>query len=917
MFTFTMKLQHKLLLLALVPVIIISTMLTYYLAITRIDDVEFLTREKARAIAEQIAADNVNTVFTRNKQQLINNINNYFSFYEDLAEIHIHSLDNNFNYKKISNNQNIANLLSASSDISLSVISDSLEDYNFDEPDITSNVPLIGKVKILLIDRSSKQKNEIIQTSILILLSMLGLTTLLVFPMSKKLTTPIKNLVVAFDSLAKGNFNTRVKEEARDELLNLQRGFNRMSTALSRQHENLHEQVEQVNEDLNTTLQALEIQNVELDIARKQAIELSRVKSEFLANMSHEIRTPMNGIVGFTSLLKQTQLNQLQQQYLQTIDHSAKSLLLILNDILDFSKLEAGKIEIHNHLFSIEDFTAEAINLFTPLAFEKQLNLIPIIYNDVPESVIGDRLRLLQVISNLLSNAIKFTDQGDIVFRVMLEDLAENNCKLGFSVSDSGIGIDKDKQKVLFQPFRQVNTDLSRGYGGTGLGLSISKSLTEMMGGEIKLESKTGKGSSFTVTVPFSVPQEPEQIDKAGRMPQFAGRDLLLLDNHPLFRASLSNMLTQLGFRVTAEGNTDPSRLDKQKLKANDVIIMSLHANETPSLSKLDSQVIENWSTPCLVLLSASEQQQIDNHSQRLGCTVLKSPTFSKQIAPCLQQLLNTDSLTEKLPENNQAALSGKLHNKRILVVDDNEINQQLLSIILSDSGAIITTADNGLEAINLFGEMEFDLVFMDIHMPELNGIDTTAKLRLSDHDIPIIAITADVAFKESESSALYGFNGVLIKPFDAEALYRVINTVMDLSPVVASSTHEYKKHQNLHEELPIRDLNQALRITGGKKTVADKLLNQLVEQLPDYLAQIRQECNNKDWEQLWQILHKLHGATLVCGIPAFNKVINNMQKHVRNAEYLSLDKELEKLEKEAKRLAEFTARIPQKGKAS
>ena len=314
MFNITGKLQNKLLLLAMLPAAIITTLLTIYIATVRIDDIETLTREKANAIAKQIAADNVMTLFTQNRKQLETKTENYFETHDDLVDINYFSDNTLFSHSKRVPERAFKKQISATADIILRVSADSLEDFEYEETTQVDTSPVIGTVQVWIIDKSAAQKQSIIITSLLILLSTLAITLLFVVPMSKKLTNPIQNLAKAFQSLAQGDYKTTVKEESRDELLSLQRGFNKMSTALSRQHEELNEQVEQVTGDLQTTLQAMEIQNAELDITRKQALEASRLKSEFLANMSHEIRTPMNGIIGFTGLLKNTYLDNSQRQ---------------------------------------------------------------------------------------------------------------------------------------------------------------------------------------------------------------------------------------------------------------------------------------------------------------------------------------------------------------------------------------------------------------------------------------------------------------------------------------------------------------------------------------------------------------------------------------------------------------------------
>ena len=901
------QLQNKLLLLAMLPVLVITSVLTVYMVTTRITDIEVLLQEKATAVAEQIAADNVNTIFTRNKQQLISKTDGYFSSYNNLVEAKIYSSDKIFSHSLAAKRGTAADLVFASSDIRLGVSTYSLDDYDFYDIDANVGSSIIGHVEIWMVDNSQQQKSEIIISSIVIMLTMLAITALAVIPMSRKLIVPINKLANAFRSLAKGYYHTRVAEDSKDELLTLQHGFNQMSEALEHHNEDMNEQVNRMTHDLQTTMEALEIQNVELDIARRQAIESSRIKSEFLANMSHEIRTPMNGIVGFTGLLQKTPLDDLQEQYLQTIDHSAKSLLQILNDILDLSKIEAGKIEINRQGFVLEDCISDVISIFTPLAHDKKLNLIPLVYNDLPRTVIGDRNRIIQLLSNLLSNAIKFTNEGDVILRVMLDACDKDNLVISFSVTDTGIGIPVSKQDLLFKPFTQISSNLNRGFGGTGLGLSISKSLVELMGGEINFESKAGEGSTFTITLPLILGENDFVPDE--RLAQFSNLNLLLLDLHKLSSASLSNVFSRLGFNVERRGSFTINTISSEDLESYSLLVISTTEFDLENLDDAAKLRFRELKIPRLILLSTSDQDILQKYAKEFHCMVLKKPVFIDQIKGHLKTLLSDGK--EATHDNGKERILPEeiLINKNLLVVDDNEINQQLMSALLEDLGAKVTVVNNGYESVELVAENDFDIVFMDIHMPALNGIEAASLIRQKNSKVPIIALTADIAFRESGKVNQYGFNDVLIKPIESIHLYQVISKVLRSDIKLESSALRSDAEQSI-DKLATRDLEQALRITGGQKVVADKLLTKLVQQLPDYLESVVNKYKDKDWPQLWQVLHKLHGATAVCGVPELNHVVINLQKHITNADYLLISDEIDKLRIAAGKLIDYAASL-------
>ncbi|NNJ91777.1 MAG: response regulator, partial [Gammaproteobacteria bacterium] len=654
----------------------------------------------------------------------------------------------------------------------------------------------------------------------------------------------------------------------------------------------------------NTTLQALEIQNIELDIARKLAVESSRIKSEFLANMSHEIRTPMNGIMGFISLMERTALDKEQQGYLSTINHSAKTLLQILNDILDFSKLEAGKIETHNSIFPVEELISHVIDIFTPQAHSKKLNLIPLIFNDVPRNICGDRQRLSQVLSNLISNAIKFTQQGEVVIRVAVEEYSTQSCILAISVSDTGIGISEQNITNLFQPFKQVSSDFSRGFGGTGLGLSISRSLVKIMKGNISVDSVEGKGSTFNITLPVDLPSQTESTMETR---YFDGKLVQLYDSHRLSRLSFLNTFENMGFRVK-EHETLASCENAASSPYSSLCVISLGTDETILLDEKRLPQINNIACPVILLVSNSDQQLLDYYARQFDCTVIKRPVFQYQLAPLFAQLLEVEQHSEQASHSIADVEDRKLVNKSILVVDDNKINQDLLVNILQPSGAAVTLVNNGQEALDAFNNALFDLVFMDIHMPEMNGIDTTQALRKKGYSAPIVALTADTAFLEKDVASNYGFNTVLIKPIETKALNQILDD-FSAGKNIVSPDYPVSDHREVlnTSQLVTRDLQQALRIADGQEEVAEKLFMRLLEELPEYLDSAGQQFSNRNWQKLWNVLHKLHGATSVCGVPALNNAVKNLQQLIEKQDYRSIDAGLKKLNQEASRLLTYT----------
>src|SRR5690554_4080289 len=352
-----------------------------------------------------------------------------------------------------------------------------------------------GSVKARLRRRETYQALLI---SLMLVVGGVLLSLLVSLRLSRAFTVPVFQLNEAVAKLKEGKLDTRVYTRAGPEFEQLESGLNEMASELSQAQAEIQQNIDQATGDLRETLETIEIQNIELDFARKEALEASRIKSEFLANMSHEIRTPLNGIIGFTELLLKSPLPRQQRDHLNTIRKSSEILLTIINDILDFSKIEAGKLILDRVPFQLRDIVEEVMVMLAPAAHAKNLDLVPLVYNDVPDNIMGDPLRVKQVITNLVNNAIKFTQTGEVVLRASLEDEDKeaNRVTLRLSVTDSGVGLSRAQQQSLFNAFSQADASIVCQYGGTGLGLAISKRLVEEMGGEIGLESELGRGST-------------------------------------------------------------------------------------------------------------------------------------------------------------------------------------------------------------------------------------------------------------------------------------------------------------------------------------------------------------------------------------------------------------------------------------
>lgn len=534
----------------------------------------------------------------------------------------------------------------------------------------------------------------------------------------------------------------------------------------------------------SVALRKILVQNNDLQQARLLAEAAARVKGEFLANMSHEIRTPMNAIIGFTSLCQETELDDNQRSYLSRIESASHSLLGIIDDILDFSKIEAGKMKMEQIDFSLEEVVNNIAGMVGIKAAEKGLELVSAIDPAIPLNLVGDPLRLGQALINLTSNAVKFTETGSILIRIDLVERDATDCLVRFSIKDTGIGMSGEELSRLFVAFSQADTSVTRKYGGTGLGLFISKNLVDMMGGRIDVASNPGQGSSFSFTARFRLNEQ--LASSLQNMPaDLANLKVLVVDDNELSRQVLLEQLSGFGVEAVAV-DSGQAALDMLERTASDepfsLVLMDWQMPDMDGIETVERMRndLRLGRLPVIIMVTAFGREEVVRPAAEVGiASFLVKPVCASRLFDTIAQNFGREIRavsTEITPVNVQAQLD-HIRGARVLLVDDNPVNQQVAAELLGGVGLIIDFAANGQEAVAAVFCTDYDLVFMDIQMPVMGGYEATALIRGNDRyaDLPIVAMTAHAMSGVREECLAAGMNDYLSKPVDPAQLHGVL----------------------------------------------------------------------------------------------------------------------------------------------
>lgn len=659
----------------------------------------------------------------------------------------------------------------------------------------------------------------------------------------------------------------------------------------------------------------LEGKTRELGVANEKLVQMTEAKSQFLSTMSHEIRTPMNGVIGMAELLDGTQLTDQQREYVSLIIKSADTLLGIINDILDFSKIEAGRLDLEQVPFNIRDILGDTLQTLALRANEKGLELTFHIPPEVPENLVGDPLRLRQVVVNLVGNAIKFTEEGEVGVDVQLEPGEAGVARLRFEVRDTGIGISRAQQRRIFEAFGQADSSTTRQFGGTGLGLAIASQLADMMGGRMQISSEEGQGSTFSFSANFGIPEGP--VPRPLRPEELRGLKALIVDDNYTNRVILEELLHSWGMEtLVVESGMEALTLLDEAGDQDSRIALALLDVMMPKMDgiELAARIRERPALAPMRILMLSSAGRAESQQVRDQLDISRMLMKPVKHSDLLHAITDAMGIATDAGGSVLEASSGDLIARRILLVEDNPVNQKVARELLEKRGHVVELVRNGKEAVDATARGGFDLVLMDVHMPVMDGLTATRLIRERERDsgvhVPIIALTAGATVEDRENCLAAGMTSFVTKPFRAGELFQQVEKVTASSPASISRATEPDARGSDDDE-PCLDRAGALRNLEGDEAFYEELVGMFRGQYPGLLADVEAAVVANDMDGLQRAAHSLKGSVQVIGGQAAASAALALERIGREEEVGAAGSALAELQA---RLAELEAVLSSSG---
>jgi two-component system sensor histidine kinase BarA len=830
----------------LAPLVSVSVILTYYQIDGRLQEMTDTVAIEGRIIAEHLSHDSEHYMFTGDQLKLQLLIDEAVS-QEVVSDIKIIDLNSNVvvTTGSLAEGARAAKKTSDSLIIIRPII---YKDIFVDEinQEVESLAVTVGWVHLTMsFQKIEEQKNRILFDSLLIFLVGFLLSCLVAYLISRKLFVPLKQLYDAVESISSGNLNTKLSIGQGGEFGEIENGINKMASELQLSNNQQKERVGEATQALMDMVMQLEQKNVLLDEARKEAEATGNAKVEFLANMSHEIRTPLNAVIGASDLLMKIIKDKEAGKYMSTLSVASLQLNRVVDDILDFSRMEANKLELEHVSLNILEVLENVISLHSPLAHEKKLELVLKMESGMPATVYGDPLRISQVVSNLVSNAIKFTEKGQVLVSASSVIINNKNVRLQINVKDTGAGLTESAQEKLFDAFSQADNAVARKFGGSGLGLAIVRKLIEQMHGFINVKSTVGKGTEFTVHLDLKI--DKHKVDDHENT--LSGMSVLLYEKNHVTEETIKNILLYWGVEVTVCITDDDFIGNLMKYKSDDKICdciimgMGQDALSTPTVEGCVKKIRYLSSMPVILMLNATEfelpELVIDEKVCWLPKPVNRQVLYKKLSSISNKETCIADQVLGSCDISSPVDVASLFSDLNILIAEDNTFNRDLLTDMLEAYGAKVVAVEDGQYAVEAALAGDFDIIFLDLHMPRKDGITAANEIKLAALEKApfLVAATADVFIKD-QGDEVDVFDSFVFKPIREQVLLEKLTILLNFQG-------EYNKDDTVDED-------------------ADNAFSEKLDrEVRKLVLHIVEGSNNNDYPEIVNFSHQLLG---VCG---------------------------------------------------